>query len=66
MAGDLTHEQGLETCITCNRPFVVPVSLLDIVDEGLYLLVLHCTAACYQQHHSEIDTVMQSFTIRSN
>jgi hypothetical protein len=42
MAGDVHHEQGLETCITCNRPFVVPVSLLDIVDEGLYLLALHC------------------------
>ncbi|HWH94783.1 MAG TPA: hypothetical protein VNT03_13065 [Baekduia sp.] len=33
---------GLETCAACGRPFVVPVALLDIVDEGLYLLALHC------------------------
>jgi hypothetical protein len=41
MAGDV-HEQGLDLCTTCNRPFVVPVALLDMVDEGLYLLALHC------------------------
>lgn len=34
--------QGLETCEACGRPFVVPVALLDLVDEGLYLLALHC------------------------
>jgi hypothetical protein len=33
---------GLETCAGCGRPFVVPVALLDLVDEGLYLLALHC------------------------
>jgi hypothetical protein len=33
---------GLETCTACGRPFVVPVALLDLVDEGLYLLALHC------------------------
>jgi hypothetical protein len=32
----------------------------------LYLLVLHCTASCYQKHASEIDTVMSSFTVRSS
>jgi hypothetical protein len=42
MAGDHVHEQGLETCETCHRAFVVPVALLDLVDEGLYLLALHC------------------------
>jgi hypothetical protein len=41
MAGD-AQTQGLETCGTCQRPFVVPVALLDMVDEGLYLLALHC------------------------
>ena len=35
-------------------------------DTEVYLLVLHCLATCYQQHHSEIDTVMTSFTVRSN
>ena len=29
-------------CTVCGRPFVVPVALLDLVDEGLYLLALHC------------------------
>ena len=29
-------------CGTCHHPFVVPVALLDMVDEGLYLLALHC------------------------
>jgi hypothetical protein len=33
---------GLETCTACHRPFVRPVALLDLVDEGLYLLALHC------------------------
>jgi hypothetical protein len=43
---DLSHshsdQAGLETCAACGRPFVVPVALLDLVDEGLYLLALHC------------------------
>jgi hypothetical protein len=33
---------GLEHCTRCDRPFVVPVALLDLVDEGLYLLALEC------------------------
>ena len=32
----------------------------------LYLLVLHCTASCYAKYASEIDTVMNSFTVRSS
>ena len=28
-------KQGLETCTGCGRPFIVPVALLDLVDEGL-------------------------------
>jgi hypothetical protein len=32
----------LVRCTACQRPFVVPVALLDLVDEGLYLLALHC------------------------
>jgi hypothetical protein len=32
----------LENCTGCGRAFVVPVALLDIVDEGLYLLALSC------------------------
>jgi hypothetical protein len=36
------HTTGLEYCTACRRPFVVPVALLDLVDEGLYLIALHC------------------------
>jgi hypothetical protein len=32
----------------------------------LYLLVLHCTASCYAKNASEINTVMNSFTVRSS
>jgi hypothetical protein len=32
----------------------------------LYLLLLHCTASCYAKNSSEIDTVMNSFTVRSS
>lgn len=32
----------LDTCTTCGRPFIVPVALLELIDEGLYLLALHC------------------------
>jgi hypothetical protein len=38
----LPEVAGLEHCAACDRPFVVPVALLDLVDEGLYLLALHC------------------------
>jgi hypothetical protein len=40
--GSEAGQQGLETCAACGEPFVVPVALLDLVDEGLYLLALHC------------------------
>jgi hypothetical protein len=33
---------------------------------NLYLLVLHCTASCYAKNASEIETVMNSFTVRSS
>ena len=43
MNGDGSIAQpGLEHCPDCLRSFVVPVALLDIVDEGLYLLALEC------------------------
>jgi hypothetical protein len=38
----MDQHTGLETCTACGQPFVVPVALLDLVDEGLYLLALHC------------------------
>lgn len=26
----------------CKQPFVLPVALLDVLDEGLYSVILHC------------------------
>jgi hypothetical protein len=70
----LTQEQGVHGVrVTFNYTF--PNGSTDTFDQvaftnadntEVYLLVLHCTAACYQHHHGEIDTVMQSFTIRSS
>jgi hypothetical protein len=46
MEGEHRHPSsdapGLELCPGCGTSFVVPVALLDLVDEGLYLLALHC------------------------
>ena len=42
------------------------VAFTNSDDTQVYLLVLHCLASCYQQNHSAIDTVMTSFTVRSN
>jgi hypothetical protein len=42
------------------------VAFTNSDDTEIYLLVLHCLASCYQRHHGEIDTVMTSFTVRSN
>jgi hypothetical protein len=36
------RRSGLEICPDCGRAFVVPVALLDLIDEGLYLVALHC------------------------
>jgi hypothetical protein len=33
---------GLERCPACLQAFVEPVALLDLVDEGLYLIALEC------------------------
>ncbi len=32
----------LDICTACGQPFIVPVALLELIDEGLYLLALHC------------------------
>jgi hypothetical protein len=32
----------MEICQACGQSFVVPIDLVDHVDEGLYLLALHC------------------------
>jgi hypothetical protein len=42
------------------------VAFTNADNTEIYLLVLHCTASCYHRNQSMIDTVMQSFTVRSN
>lgn len=41
------------------------VALTNADDSQIYVLLVHCLAACYAQHRSEINTVMSSFTVRS-
>jgi len=70
----LTQEQGVHG-VRVTFDYTFPDGSADTFDQvaftnadntEIYLLVLHCTVTCYQHDHSEIDTVMQSFTIRSN
>jgi len=42
------------------------VAFTNADDTEIYLLVLHCTATCYHRNQGMIDTVMKSFTVRSN
>ncbi len=42
------------------------IAFTNANDTKLYLLVLHCTASCYASHANQIDTVMNSFTVRSS
>ncbi len=70
----LTPGQGVHGVrVTFNYTF--PNGSIDTFDQiaftnsddtEIYLLVLHCLASCYRQHHGEIDTVMTSFTVRSS
>jgi hypothetical protein len=41
------------------------VALTDANSTKVYLLVTHCLATCYLKHQHEIETVMTSFTVRS-
>jgi hypothetical protein len=45
MAADRITGAGtpqMEICPACGQSFVVPIDLVDYIDEGLYLLALHC------------------------
>jgi hypothetical protein len=41
------------------------VALTNADKSLLYLLMVHCKAACYSQNRDQIDTIMSSFTVRS-
>ncbi|MBO0775843.1 MAG: hypothetical protein J2P34_05970 [Actinobacteria bacterium] len=41
------------------------VALTNPGKSEVYVLLVHCTATCYSQHLSQINTVMSSFTVRS-
>ncbi len=42
------------------------IALTNADQTVVYLLVLHCTTACYSQDQTQINDVMASFTIRSS
>jgi hypothetical protein len=39
-------------------------TLIDKAKSRIYLLVVGCSASCYQKHHKQIDTVVTSLTIK--
>jgi len=38
-----TTPTGLDICTGCTRPFVVPDAMLDVLDDGRWLVELRCT-----------------------
>ena len=42
------------------------IALTNATDTEVYLLLVHCTAACFSQNKTQISTVMNSFTVRSS
>jgi hypothetical protein len=41
------------------------VALTNSDSSKLYVLMVHCVAACYSINHTQLDTIMSSFTVRS-
>ncbi|HEX8207369.1 MAG TPA: hypothetical protein VF587_15005 [Solirubrobacteraceae bacterium] len=37
------HPEPLHVCAECQRPFVVPLSIVDLVDGDRAVVELHCT-----------------------
>jgi hypothetical protein len=37
------HTEPLHVCAGCRRPFVVPISVVDLVDNDRAVVELHCT-----------------------
>lgn len=42
------------------------VALADSAGDTVYFIVAHCTTTCYSQHHTAINDVISSFTVRSH
>jgi hypothetical protein len=69
----LTPGQGVHG-VRDTFDYRYPGGLVDTFDQvafanadnsQIYVLLVHCLASCYSQHHREINTVMSSFTVRS-
>ena len=41
------------------------VALTNSDKSQLYVLLVHCVAACYSQERNQFNTIMSSFTVRS-
>jgi hypothetical protein len=55
---DYTYPDGVAE--TFNQ-----VALTNADQTTVYLLIVHCTSACYSQNQTDIDAVASSFTVRS-
>ena len=75
---DIIHDEGsaapLHVCEACARPFIVPVSIVDILDADRYVLELWCAnchrttlSAHYDEELEELDheLVRQTGEIRA-
>lgn len=40
---DHTTTSALHVCTDCHRPFIVPISVLDVIDGDRCVVELHCT-----------------------
>lgn len=56
---DYTYPSGL--VVTFDQE-----SLTNADDTSVYTLLVHCTQSCYAHNQSAINTVMESFTVRSS
>lgn len=48
-----------------NDQTVTQLAFLDGNFERMYLLRVFCTTVCYEEHHAEIDAVIDSWTLRN-
>ena len=51
---------GLELCRACQRPFVVPTSVLDIVDGDRCVVELHCVNCGHTRTGVHDDTALEA------
>ena len=72
-ADRITAKQGVHG-VRETYQYTFPGGMVDTFDEDVltnadattaYMLVVHCTATCYSQNETSINTVLSSFTVGS-